>query len=465
MHGQSVEMLRKSKISDVEQRWHRRAVKAASVEFNSAGQFLSRTYRQPRSFYSLTVGEGCPSEAQEDVDWLTATDALVSRAPVGHVDRPGGVWPIRDKEVDRQGYRAPEYFQKRIYRSVVMTCRRFQHATLKRRASTMETINYDQVVNAMEALKKFLNETNAKQSNSKDEFFLDSNRDAKFVQVMITLKKVPKNFVGSVVQLRLPHPFVDPSSVSICLIVRDLSDNRRNYEYDKWSRHFKEMLQEKGVTDVDYVISFSHLIREYNTYEQKKKLAKSYDKFLMDNRLNQTSVNKHLGKVFKDLKKLPIMVDITKVKFSNKYQCKIGLTSQCCDELVGNFRAIMEKWQISFPGALSNVRTMYLVVDHLPPLPVYASFASANLVQFPKRPRRIPPPVVGELSTVVSDVQVRSHADGRVEFVDKKGKLKTTKNNSSTRLWYEELKKKKRSKRVGRQFRKYRKTKRDHSKS
>ncbi|KRX36516.1 hypothetical protein T05_12285 [Trichinella murrelli] len=47
--------------------------------------------------------EGCPSEAQEDVDWLTATDALVSRAPVGHVDRPGGVWPIRDKEVDRQG--------------------------------------------------------------------------------------------------------------------------------------------------------------------------------------------------------------------------------------------------------------------------------------------------------------------------------------------------------------------------
>ncbi|KRX72709.1 Ribosomal L1 domain-containing protein 1 [Trichinella sp. T6] len=344
----------------------------------------------------------------------------------------------------------------------------YRFLTLKRRASTMETINYDQVVNAMEALKKFLNETNAKQSNSKDDFFLDSNRDAKFVQVMIILKKVPKNFVGSVVQLRLPHPFVDPSSVSICLIVRDLSDNRRNYEYDKWSRHFKEMLQEKGVTDVDYVISFSHLIREYNTYEQKKKLAKSYDKFLMDNRLNQTSVNKHLGKVFKDLKKLPIMVDITKSGINDqikkslsvcKIMCKIGLTSQCRDELVGNFRAIMEKWQISFPGALSNVRTMYLVVDHLPPLPVYASFASANLVQFPKRPRRIPPPVVGELSTVVSDVQVRSHADGRVEFVDKKGKLKTTKNNSSTRLWYEQLKKKKRSERVGRQFRKYRKTK------
>ncbi|KRZ10760.1 Ribosomal L1 domain-containing protein 1, partial [Trichinella zimbabwensis] len=330
---------------------------------------------------------------------------------------------------------------------------------------SMETINYDQVVNAIDALKKFLNETSEKQSNSNDEFFLDSNRHAKFVQVMITLKKVPKNFVGSVVQLRLPHPFVDPSSVSICLIVRDLSDNRRNYEYDKWSRHFKEMLQEKGVTDVDYVISFSHLIREYNTYELKKKLAKSYDKFLMDNRLNQTSVNKHLGKVFKDLKKLPIMVDITKSGINDQikksFQCKIGLTSQCCDELVGNFRAIMEKWQSSFPGGLSNVRTMYLLVDHLPPLPVYASFASANLVQFPKRPRRIPSPVVGELSTVVNDVQVRSHADGRVEFVDKKGKLKTAK-NSSTRLWYEKLKNKKRSKRVGRQFRK---TKRDHLKT
>ncbi|OUC45844.1 hypothetical protein D917_08180, partial [Trichinella nativa] len=70
------------------------------------------------------VGEGCPSEAQEDVDWLTATDALVSRAPVGHVDRPGG------KEGACED-RAPEYFQKRIYRSVVMTCRRFQHAMAK----------------------------------------------------------------------------------------------------------------------------------------------------------------------------------------------------------------------------------------------------------------------------------------------------------------------------------------------
>ncbi|KRZ10757.1 hypothetical protein T11_2120 [Trichinella zimbabwensis] len=166
MHGQSVEMLRKSKISDVEQRWHRRAVKAASVEFNSAGQFLSLTYRQPRIKRKAKVKygndddddderkgeklkcyrEGCPSEAQEDVDWLTATDALVSRAPVGHVDRPGGVWPIRNKEVDRPGFtkstkrcnlifegacedRAPEYFQKRICRSVVMTCRRFQHVT------------------------------------------------------------------------------------------------------------------------------------------------------------------------------------------------------------------------------------------------------------------------------------------------------------------------------------------------
>ncbi|KRY70732.1 hypothetical protein T4A_9136 [Trichinella pseudospiralis] len=106
---------------------------------------------------SKTKREGCPSEAQEDVDWLTAADALVSQAPVGHVDRPGGVWPIRNKEVDRPGCwanfsnfhhkiykalqfnlslkdgacedRAPEYFQKRICRSVVMTCRRFQHAT------------------------------------------------------------------------------------------------------------------------------------------------------------------------------------------------------------------------------------------------------------------------------------------------------------------------------------------------
>ncbi|KRX72714.1 hypothetical protein T06_4049 [Trichinella sp. T6] len=64
---------------------------------------MERKCRGRGEVKSETKREGCPSEAQEDVDWLTATDALVSRAPVGHVDRPGGVWPIRDKEVDRQG--------------------------------------------------------------------------------------------------------------------------------------------------------------------------------------------------------------------------------------------------------------------------------------------------------------------------------------------------------------------------
>ncbi|KRX60125.1 hypothetical protein T09_4334 [Trichinella sp. T9] len=82
---------------------------------------MERKCRGRGELKSETKREGCPSEAQEDVDWLTATDALVSRAPVGHVDRPGG------KEGACED-RAPEYFQKRIYRSVVMTCRRFQHA-------------------------------------------------------------------------------------------------------------------------------------------------------------------------------------------------------------------------------------------------------------------------------------------------------------------------------------------------
>ncbi|KRY09906.1 hypothetical protein T12_7835 [Trichinella patagoniensis] len=83
---------------------------------------------------SETKREGCPSEAQEDVDWLTATDALVSRAPVATSTGQEEFGQLETKKStgrDKEGAcedRAPEYFQKHIYRSVVMTCRRFQHA-------------------------------------------------------------------------------------------------------------------------------------------------------------------------------------------------------------------------------------------------------------------------------------------------------------------------------------------------
>ncbi|KHJ42727.1 hypothetical protein D918_07225, partial [Trichuris suis] len=264
----------------------------------------------------------------------------------------------------------------------------------------------------------------------------------------------------------VPHRFISPQEVSLCLIVRDVDRHRKHYDYDLSTRFVKEYLDEHNVKCVDFVISMSHLIREYTTFADKQRLAKSYDVFLVDKRLPLPSLHKVLGNPFRLHKKLPIPVDIgcadieqsiskavsrvriIMTKFADKYHFNFGNSDQSVDELLGNFQAVMEKWNDKFPGGLSIIRSLYICSGKHPPLPVYASFrtrltdlrtldkvgcllVSSNSVVLGRRKSRVRKPIVGELSTLQNG-KVRVYGDGSAKVI-RKGSSKKEPNEESSK--------------------------------
>uniref|UniRef100_A0A5S6QNQ4 Ribosomal protein L1 n=1 Tax=Trichuris muris TaxID=70415 RepID=A0A5S6QNQ4_TRIMR len=288
----------------------------------------------------------------------------------------------------------------------------------------METIDYEQVRHAVTALKDYLE----RQGVNEDRPKLFEEGVAK-IGATVNLKLIPTAFVGTVINANVPHRFISPEEVSVCLIVRDVDQDRKHYDYDLSTRFVKEYLDDRNVKSVDFVISMSHLIREYTTFVDKQNLAKSYDVFLVDKRLPLTSLYKVLGNAFKLRKKLPIPVDIgcpdieesiskavsrvriIMTKFADKYHFNFGTCRQSVDELMANFESVMERWKDRFPGGISIVRTIYICSCGHPPLPVYASFLSSNNVVLGRRKSRRRRPIEEELSTL-PDGKVRVYGDG-----------------------------------------------------
>ncbi|KFD52732.1 hypothetical protein M513_06388 [Trichuris suis] len=248
----------------------------------------------------------------------------------------------------------------------------------------------------------------------------------------VNLKLIPTAFVGTVISVNVPHRFISPQEVSLCLIVRDVDRHRKHYDYDLSTRFVKEYLDEHNVKCVDFVISMSHLIREYTTFADKQRLAKSYDVFLVDKRLPLPSLHKVLGNPFR----------------LHKNHFNFGNSDQSVDELLGNFQAVMEKWNDKFPGGLSIIRSLYICSGKHPPLPVYASFrtrltdlrtldkvgcllVSSNSVVLGRRKSRVRKPIVGELSTLQNG-KVRVYGDGSAKVI-RKGSSKKEPNEESSK--------------------------------
>ncbi|CDW53940.1 Ribosomal L1 domain containing protein [Trichuris trichiura] len=294
-----------------------------------------------------------------------------------------------------------------------------------------EVIDYAQVRRAVAALKGYLQKQGVNEVRPK----LFEEGVAK-IGATVNLKLIPTAFVGTVISVNVPHRFISPQEVSLCLIVRDIDQHRKHYDYDLSTRFVKEYLDERNVKCVDFVISMSHLIREYTTFADKQRLAKSYDVFLVDKRLPLSKLYKVLGNPFRLHKKLPIPVNIgrshieesiskavsrvrvTMTKFADKYHFIFGNNNQSVDELLANFEAVMEKWKGKFPGGLSIVRSLYIHSGGHPPLPVYASFLSSNSVVLGRRKSRVRRPIVGELSTLRYG-KVRVYGDGSARIVRK----------------------------------------------
>ncbi|VDP18881.1 unnamed protein product [Soboliphyme baturini] len=296
----------------------------------------------------------------------------------------------------------------------------------------MFNIDYDQVLSAIKALRKFLEKRREERQQKTPNLFDDYTNER--VDIMITIKVVPHRFVGKTFRIYLPHPYRNPDNTAVCLITRDI-DKVIDADYDKSSRYVKNFLDEQGVNNIDLVISFNHFKREYCTKQLRRRLASNYDVFLLDDYLRLTLVNAEFGTQFKRMHKKPIPIRIATKRVKDQIRKAVGAIivyipdfSEMCryqiatlkntdDEILENFKTVVDRWGKVFPGGFENIRFVYVMGKNTPALPVFASFGSPNLVEIPKRQKSATEPfVVDELTTINKDVKV--YSDGRVTVLN-----------------------------------------------
>ena len=94
---------------------------------------------------------------------------------------------------------------------------------------------------------------------------------------------------------KLPHPIYTEGYFSKhCIIVKDPESD------------YKEKIQDLEIPCIGSVIGYSQLVKDYNTYEEKRKLCKSSDLFFCDYRIYDL-LRKPLGKFFYERKKYNLM--------------------------------------------------------------------------------------------------------------------------------------------------------------
>ncbi|GIL92896.1 hypothetical protein Vretimale_14809 [Volvox reticuliferus] len=156
-----------------------------------------------------------------------------------------------------------------------------------------------QVKAAVRSLLKYVGQQKEKANSLFDD-------DDEVIYMQIALKRMPlQTRKNKPVPLPLPHPLYTPEGQEICLFVKDTRDGQGGKEIKKQLAKFEK----KG--GVAKVIGTTKLRTKYESYEAKRKLCKSYDLFLADDRI-LPSLPKLIGKSFFKKKKQPIPIDLRK---------------------------------------------------------------------------------------------------------------------------------------------------------
>jgi len=248
----------------------------------------------------------------------------------------------------------------------------------------------------------------------------------------------------NIVNFAVPHPVVDALSTSVCLFIKDMDKDKWNMEVDKDAKLFKEALvYEKGIREIDVVISLRQLKREFKTYEAKRKLSTAYDMFLCDERVLPL-VSRNLGKSFHKHKALPYPISITASNIRNQIKqsmCQarcilkdsstrcsmvVGRIEQSTEQLYENISATIDQFAAKLPGGDMNVRSIYLSTDKSPQLPLFVCLESANMVKLWSPTNKRQAPVTGDLTTLDGDFaadRVKVFADGRVDLINEAGSV------------------------------------------
>ncbi|RPA82098.1 ribosomal protein L1, partial [Ascobolus immersus RN42] len=184
-------------------------------------------------------------------------------------------------------------------------------------------------------------------------------------------------------RLPLPHPYI-PATGTICLIVKDPQ------------RAIKDLIPQLPLplnNSVVKVIGLSKLKKKYKTFESRRLLRDSYDRFIVDDRVIP-SLPAILGKTFyKSTTKTPLPIkiatDVTPVTLGKELHkalhstylrlsasastsIRIGLKTQTPEEIAANVESVVNTLaEKVIPNGWRNIRSIYIKGTESVALPVW----------------------------------------------------------------------------------------------
>ncbi|XP_022108401.1 ribosomal L1 domain-containing protein 1-like [Acanthaster planci] len=195
--------------------------------------------------------------------------------------------------------------------------------------------------------------------------------------------------------INIPHPLRTPET-EVCLFAKD--DD--NHDSEATVIHYQELLQSKGVTEVNEVMPLQVLKKEYQAFDSRRQLAKRYDIFLADERIFRL-MHVHLGKEFYRRKKYPITVNMKKVNLKaeilkainptyfiltnrgNTNHLVAAHTGMTVDQVTENIMAAVQGVTSILHYGWPNIKALYVRTDESVSLPLHTSLVFEKWEQMP----------------------------------------------------------------------------------
>ncbi|XP_045475756.1 ribosomal L1 domain-containing protein CG13096 [Harmonia axyridis] len=234
--------------------------------------------------------------------------------------------------------------------------------------------------------------------------------------LQLNIIKIPKCY-PKLIRVQLEHSILDPED-DVCFIVPDLKQFK-NKEYEQHIEYYEDLFKQKGIEGIKKIMTFNQLKSEYENFELKRGLVELYDMFLVDGRISGRVVHQ-LGKTFYKKRKIPTPIKMDSLKLKDNieaafkkstfqlhskgdsFMLQIGHNKMSERELVENVFSAIDSLDKTFPGGISNMRSINIFARRGSSLPIYVSLANPNTVKVPKvilkRPK-LSKIVEGELTT------------------------------------------------------------------
>jgi len=235
-----------------------------------------------------------------------------------------------------------------------------------------------------------------KSKSRDDEVELLGSRED-FVWLVLATKRMHPEQRLKPFKIPLPHPLVDPTNSSICLITKDPQ------------RQYKDLLAAKDVNCVSRVVGIEKLKGKYKPFETRRQLLRENGLFLADERV-VPMLPKLLGKMFFEAKKQPIPVCLTKKDLKGELEgaisstymhhnngtctsIKIALSSETAQHMIENLVIALPAVVANTREGWENVQSLHIKTSRSVSLPIWSCDLEAGTQSSPPPSQGITPSI------------------------------------------------------------------------